>query len=153
LEERLSDFGFDVIPARERLAALLAVQNTYLATFQSLGALGLTLGTLGLAAVQLRSVQQRRGELALLRAAGFGRRRITALVLYEMTTLMVAGLSLGAAAALLAVGPQLWSGAASFPWLPLLEMLLAVIVCGVAAGTFAALAAVRAPLIAALRGA
>jgi len=153
LEDRLGDFGLDVTPARERLAALLAVQNTYLSTFQSFGALGLMLGTLGLAAVQLRSVQQRRGELALLRAAGFGRRRITTLVLFEITTVMVAGLGLGAAAALLAVWPHLWSGAASFPWAPLGGMLLAVVACGVVAGTLAALTAVRDPLIAALRGA
>jgi len=153
LEDRLGDFGFDVTPARERLAALLAVQNTYLSTFQSLGALGLLLGTLGLAAVQLRSVQQRRGELALLRAAGFGRRRITALVLYEITALMLVGLGLGVAAALLAVWPQFWSGAAILPWLSLGGLLLAVVACGVAAGSLAAFAAVRTPLIAALRGA
>ena len=57
--------------AREQLAQFLAVQNTYLSTFQSLGALGLLLGTIGLAVVQLRSVLERRGELALMRAGGF----------------------------------------------------------------------------------
>ena len=59
------------------------MQNTYLSTFQSLGGLGLLLGTLGLAAVQLRNVLERRGELALLRAAGFRRRTLAALVLLE----------------------------------------------------------------------
>ena len=47
LEERLSDQGFDALSAAERLQDLLAVQNTYLSTFQSLGVLGLLLGTLG----------------------------------------------------------------------------------------------------------
>ena len=46
--------------------AFFAVQNTYLSTFQSLGGLGLLLGTFGLATVQLRSVLERRGELALI---------------------------------------------------------------------------------------
>ena len=39
------------------------------------------MGTFGLAAVQLRSVLERRGELALLRAVGFRRRLLAALVL------------------------------------------------------------------------
>ncbi len=49
---------------RSRLMNLMAVQNTYLSTFQSLGGLGLILGTFGLAVVQLRSAMERRGELA-----------------------------------------------------------------------------------------
>ncbi|MBA3240579.1 MAG: ABC transporter permease, partial [Acidobacteria bacterium] len=47
LEERLSDYGFDVEPTSERLAAFHRVENTFLSTFQMLGALGLVLGTLG----------------------------------------------------------------------------------------------------------
>ena len=66
LEKTLGDFGFDVEPTERRLVALMAVQNTYLSTFQSLGGLGLLLGTFGLAVVQLRNVLERRGELALL---------------------------------------------------------------------------------------
>ena len=73
LRTTLAEDGFDAVDAREQLASYLAVQNTYLSTFQSLGALGLLLGTVGLAVVQLRSVLERRGELALMRAAGFGR--------------------------------------------------------------------------------
>jgi acetyl-CoA carboxylase carboxyltransferase component len=41
----------------------LAVQNSYISAFQSLGALGLVLGTFGIAAVQLRSIFERRKEL------------------------------------------------------------------------------------------
>ena len=52
----------------DRIAAFHRVENTYLSTFQSLGALGLLLGTAGLAAVLLRNVLERRRELALLRA-------------------------------------------------------------------------------------
>ncbi|MCY3846688.1 MAG: ABC transporter permease, partial [Acidobacteria bacterium] len=36
LEDRLADFGFDVVSAGERLAAFHRVENTYLATFQTL---------------------------------------------------------------------------------------------------------------------
>src|SRR5690606_34070164 len=48
LETELADYGFDAEPVVDRLAAFLAVQNTYLSTFQTLGGLGLLLGTFGL---------------------------------------------------------------------------------------------------------
>ena len=53
LEQSLSDYGFDVTPASDRLASFHRVENTYLSTFQTLGSLGLILGTTGLAAVTL----------------------------------------------------------------------------------------------------
>ena len=74
LEEDLSDQGYDGESTVELLGEYLAVQNTYLSTFQSLGALGLLLGTFGLAAVQLRSVFERKRELALMRAGGIRKR-------------------------------------------------------------------------------
>src|SRR5204863_4655797 len=67
----LANRGVIVTPARERLAAYLAVENTYLSTFQVLGGFGLLLGALGLAVVLLRNVWERRGGLDLLRAVGY----------------------------------------------------------------------------------
>ena len=66
-----------------RLANFLAVQNTYLSTFQTLGGLGLLLGTLGLATVMLRNVVERRSELALLRAIGMTGSNVALIVLSE----------------------------------------------------------------------
>ena len=40
LEAALSDYGFDIQPSAARLAELPQVENTYLSTFRSLGALG-----------------------------------------------------------------------------------------------------------------
>ncbi len=80
---------------RNSWLAFLAVQNTYLSTFQSLGALGLLLGTVGLAVVQLRSVLERRGELALMRAGGFRSRRLVEMVLCENGVLLLGGLLIG----------------------------------------------------------
>ena len=71
LEKTLSDYGFDVTFASERLASFRAVENTYISTFQSLGGLGILLGTFGLALVLLRNIIERRGELATLRAFRF----------------------------------------------------------------------------------
>ncbi|MBM4076856.1 MAG: hypothetical protein FJ267_14605, partial [Planctomycetes bacterium] len=51
LESELSAYGFDTEPVADRLARFLSVQNTYLSTFQTLGGLGLLLGTIGLATV------------------------------------------------------------------------------------------------------
>ncbi|TWT39571.1 FtsX-like permease family protein [Blastopirellula retiformator] len=151
-EDRLSEEGFDTTDAKARLVDLLAVQNTYLSTFQSLGALGLLLGTFGLATVQARSVIERRGELALLQAAGFRRNRLVALVLMENGVLLIAGLGTGIAAALVAVLPHMLFGAAGVPWLTLATMLGIIFVVGLIAGLWTARASLRTPLIPALRG-
>ena len=152
LQSRLEDYGFQAQDTNVRLADFLAVQNTYLSTFQSLGALGLLLGTLGLAIAQLRSVVERRGELALLRAAGFRRRRLAEMVLGENLVLLLGGLGIGCLAALVAVLPHWWLGEADAPWATLTAMLVAITLAGTLAGTLAIRAAVRAPLVAALRG-
>jgi ABC-type antimicrobial peptide transport system permease subunit len=152
LEDRLSDEGFDTVDARARLNDLLAVQNTYISTFQSLGALGLVLGTFGLAAVQLRSVFERRKELALMRATGFRLGRLGEMVLLENLVLLIGGLMLGAVAALVAILPQMLLGAASVPLADLAAMLGVVLVVGVATGLIAVRATLKAPLVGALRG-
>ena len=151
LESVLGDYGFAAEPTGERLAGFLAVQNTYLSTFQSLGGLGLLLGTFGLAVVQMRSVFERRAELALLRAAGFRRRRIAALVLLENTSLLLAGLGVGLGAALVAVFPHLAGRTAAVPFGTLAATLGVVLATGLAAGALAVRAALRTPLLPALR--
>ncbi len=65
LTDALAAYGFETTPTQKRLAAYLAVQNTYLTTFQLLGGLGLLLGVLGLSVVLLRAIWERRAELAL----------------------------------------------------------------------------------------
>ncbi len=66
LQTDLEEFGVTVETTDARLAAYKNVANTYLATFQTLGALGLLLGTVGMAVVLLRNLFERRAELALL---------------------------------------------------------------------------------------
>lgn len=151
LEDRFGDEGFDAVHARDRLAQLLAVQNTYLSTFQSLGLLGLLLGTFGLATVQLRSVLERRGELALLRAEGFRPSRLAMLFTWENALLLGCGLGIGILTALLAVLPQLIQGAADVPWVMLGSMLAVVLVVGLVSGLVAIWSAVHEPILSALR--
>jgi putative ABC transport system permease protein len=151
LQTALADHGFTVTPTSERVEAYLAVENTYLSTFQALGGLGLLLGALGLAVVLLRSVWERRGELALLRALGFRERALGWLVLSENSFLLILGLATGAASAFLSVSPHLFGSTAEIPWGYLVLLLLGVLVCGLAAGALAVSRTVRAPLLDALR--
>ncbi len=151
LEDRLSDQGLDAVATAGVLSGLMALQNTYLRTFQTLGALGLLLGTFGLAAVQLRSVLERRGEMGLLRAAGFRRRRLTGLVLLENMFLLLGGLLIGVVAALIAVLPHMFGGGASVPFGELAILLGIVLLVGLVAGFLAARATLRVPVLAALR--
>jgi putative ABC transport system permease protein len=152
LESTLAEDGFDTVDARDQLAQFLAVQNTYLSTFQSLGALGLLLGTIGLAVVQLRSVLERRGELALMRAEGFNRQRLTRMVICENAVLLIGGLAVGCLSAAIALIPQWIPHAASVPWSALGLLLATIAAVGLLAGWLATRSALRAPLVSALRG-
>jgi ABC-type lipoprotein release transport system permease subunit len=151
LEDRLSDAGVDVVDTRARLAAYHEVENTYLSTFQALGALGLLVGTLGLAAVLARNVLERRRELGLLGAIGFTPRHLRTIVTAESLLLVGAGLALGTVAALVAVTPALVDRGETMPWGSLLVLIAAVFVTGLVA-TFAALrVAARVPVVQALK--
>ena len=151
LEDRLVDFGFDVVSAAERLAAFHRVENTYLATFQTLGGLGLILGTFGLGAVLLRNVLERRRELALMRAVGYNAGHLSLMVLAENAFLLFAGLAVGAGCAVVAIAPAWLERGGGVPLLSLGGLLLVVVATGLAASLAATVAAVRSPLLGALR--
>jgi putative ABC transport system permease protein len=151
LESALASQGVSLGLTIQRLESYLAVENTYLATFQALGGLGLLLGAVGLAIVLLRSIWERRGELALLRALGFRRRALGRLVLAENSFLLALGLAVGAVAALVAVAPHLLGGQGEVLWLRLGFLLALVLGVGLAAGAAVVMATLRAPLLQALR--
>ena len=151
LEDRFVDFGFDVVSAGERLAAFHRVENTYLATFQMLGGLGLVLGTFGLGAVLLRNVLERRRELALMRAVGYNAGHLSLMVLAENAFLLFGGLVTGTGSALIAIAPAWLERGGGVPFLSLASLLLLVVVTGLTASLGATVAAVRSPLLAALR--
>jgi hypothetical protein len=150
LEENLGAYGLEATRTTDRVAAYLAVQNTYLTTFQLLGGFGLLLGVLGLAVVLLRNVWERRSELALLRAMGYRVGTLNRLVLVENSLLLLLGLGVGVLAALAAVAPHMASGG-SIPWGRLAIMLGAVLIVGLVAAGAAVMASVRTPIVAGLR--
>ncbi len=151
LETQLTPFGFDAERVSDRLANFLAVQNTYLSTFQTLGGLGLLLGTLGLATVMVRNVLERRPELALLNALGLRPSGLAWLVLVETAVLLVCGLAVGSIAALVAMLPQLASTGADVPWGSLALILAIVFFVGMLAALLASIEAARTRILEALR--
>ncbi len=150
-QQALAEYGLRLQRCQERLAGFLAVQNSYLATFQSLGGLGLVLGTLGLGVVQMRNVLERRRELALLAAVGFPPARLGWLILWETWLLLGWGLGCGLVAAAVAVWPHWLSGQGSLPWTLLAGGLALVFSAGTLAGLAAVRTALRLPILQLLR--
>jgi putative ABC transport system permease protein len=150
LEQRLEAFGLDARDTAARLETYHRVENTYLSTFQTLGGLGLVLGTFGLMAVIARNVFERRRELALLGAAGFSGRDLQVVVVAEHLALVGAGLVIGAAAALVAIVPVLISRGGGLPSFSLL-WLAGFAAIGTATALLATRRVRRLPLVASLR--
>jgi putative ABC transport system permease protein len=151
LERELAPFGFDAVSTAERLASFHRVENTYLSTFQALGGLGLLLGTIGLSAVMFRNVLERRRELALLRAVGYDRRRISIVIVAEAALLLGTGLIAGVGCAALAIAPAWLGRGGALPGPGLLLLLTMVALAGVASALVATRAAVSGKLLEALR--
>jgi ABC-type antimicrobial peptide transport system permease subunit len=151
LESRLSDFGFDVSPTAERLADIHRVENTYIATFQALGALGLLLGTVGLATVLVRNALEQRGELALLRAVGYGPRHLARMALAQNGALVGLGFLAGAVPALVAVSPTILDRRGTLPLALVAVLLLALAATGLLVSWLAVAFVRRLPLLASLR--
>ena len=150
LEETLSDYGFDLTSASARLASYRAVENTYISTFQSLGGLGVLLGTFGLALVLFRNIIERRGELATLRAFGFQRRLLSRMLFVESCFLLTIGMFIGIVAGLAAILAS-QGHLPSFPWLSLTITLLFIFGFGIIANAVAVAVALRSPLLSTLK--
>ena len=152
IETGAADLGADATPTVDRLAEFHRVENTYLSTFQTLGGLGLLVGTIGLAAVLLRNVLERRRELALLGATGYRRSHIFVIVLAENALLLGWGLAVGAVCAFVAIAPAVADRGGRVPMTASGALLLvAVLAAGLLSSVVATRAALRAPLLESLR--
>ena len=147
LTRALSDQGMAVERSEIRLARLAAVQNSYLLIFQSLSALGLLVGSIGLGTVLLRNLWERRGEMALLKAVGYSRNSIQTMVFVEHVSLLGLGLVLGLVPAALAILPTALSPTAGFPWRQAGWMLLLLVGNGILWVWIATQLALRGPTI------
>lgn len=151
LEKSLDDYGLDVVSTTEKLAAFQAVENTYRAVFQTLGALGLLLGTIGLGIVLVRNVIERRSELATMQAFGYENRSIRSMLLRENVLLVMLGILVGAVTAFISVYPVIVQNAGQVPWGELFLTLAAVVIVGAVASRIAIGIALKSDLIPALR--
>jgi ABC-type lipoprotein release transport system permease subunit len=152
LEDGMADFGARVVGTAERVAQFHRVENTYLSTFQTLGGLGLLLGTFGLATVLLRNVLERKRELALLGAVGFRRAQLMIMVVAENVLLLAAGLAAGAVSAALAIAPAVAERGGTLAFTTGSALLMvAVLATGLLSSVIAMRAATRLPLLASLR--
>ena len=150
LEKTLGDYGFDLTSASARLQSYRSVENTYISTFQSLGGLGVLLGTFGLALILFRNIIERRGELATLRAFGFRRQLLSRMLFLESCFLLAVGMLIGIVAGLVAVlGSQ--GHLPSFPWVSLTITLLFIFGFGIIANAIAVAVALRSPLLSTLK--
>jgi len=113
-----SDAGGRVETTRDVLAAFHQIENTYLAIFHVLGALGVVLGSLGLAVVVARNLRERRGEFAVLAAVGIPPAVLARLVFAEFGRLVLWGIAIGLVASALAI----WPGLAALPAAPTLAL-------------------------------
>ncbi len=150
LERTLRNYGFDLTPASVRLANYRAVENTYISTFQSLGGLGVLLGTFGLALVLFRNIMERRGELATLRAFGFRRSLLSQVLFLESSFLLTVGLCIGVVVGLSAIFIS-HGHLPAFPWRSLTITLLSIFGFGIIANGVAVAVALRSPLLATLK--
>lgn len=151
IEKALADYGLDATSVADRIAAFHRVENTYLSTFQSLGALGLLLGAIGMGAVILRNILERRRELAILRAGGYDTVRISRMILAENIFILAVGLTAGTVSALIAVIPTVLDrGGAPSVW-TLVGLLTTVMLVGVTASFAAIHSIMAAPVLPALR--
>ena len=130
LREAFVDSGIELEFTHERLAKFNRVESTYLEIFQALGGLGLLIGTVGLALVVSRNVLERRSELAVMRAVGYSRNRLTVLLFMEHAIVFADGIVVGVIAGLVAIVPAIRSQAGEVPWSALVTQIGIMLVVG-----------------------
>ncbi len=106
LQSIFRDFGWEMETTSKRLIEFYSVTNTYLSIFLALGALGMILGTIGLAVVLARTVLERRREIALMQAIGFSTWQLFRMLVNEYLLLLAGGIFTGFIAAVIATLPS-----------------------------------------------
>ena len=105
LQSVFRDYGWEMESTAKRLVEFYSVTNTYLSIFLALGALGLILGTIGLAVILARTILERRREIAVMQAVGFSTQSIFFILIKEYLILLFAGVLIGFVTAIIATLP------------------------------------------------
>lgn len=151
LQKAFSGLGAKIEPCRDRLRRFQKVENTYLSIFLVLGGLGLIIGAAGFGIVVIRNILERREELAIMYAVGFSRKVIRELLIIEHLILILFGVLSGGIAAGISAVPAVISSRAPVPWNLVIGILAGIIICGICCVYAAALFAIKATPIKALR--
>ena len=151
LNRAMSDVGMEASGSVDRLAGFNTVQSTYMAMFQTLGSLGLALGTIGLGLAVVRNIMERRGELAVLWAVGFENSAIRRMLLIEHAGLLVLGVFCGLVSAILAAAPVIKSAGGQLPYASLSATVTAMLLLGMLWISLAAVLTLRGERLGALR--
>lgn len=109
LQSVFRDYGWEMESTVKRLVEFYSVTNTYLSIFLALGALGLILGTIGLAVILARTILERRREIAVMQALGFSSNSIFKILVQEYLILLFAGVLIGFITAIIATLPAFLS--------------------------------------------
>lgn len=131
LQHVFRDYGVEITRATQKLAEFNSVENTYLAIFLVLGAIAMLIGTVGLAVILARSLQERRPEIAILRSTGFSKAKILGLVFREYGYLLILGIMAGGFSSLITVLPMLLNKAEHVSYFFLLAILLILVFNGI----------------------
>ena len=131
LQSVFRDYGWEMTTASQRLVEFNSVTNTYLSIFLALGALGLILGTVGLAVVLARSLLERNSEMVLLQSLGFTRRQIVILLVREYGVLLIWGVLIGFISSVVAVLPTFLSAESSTSFITVILIVAIIIANGI----------------------
>jgi hypothetical protein len=120
LEDAYADYGLDARTSVAVVQENLGYELSFLRLFQAYLALGLVIGALGLGALALREVQDRRREIGGMKALGWPRRMVWQTFLAEQVWFAVTGVAVGivgAAIAIVAISPA-WLGSVTAIYFP-----------------------------------
>ena len=131
LKSIFRDYGWEMTTAAQRLMEFNSVTNTYLSIFLALGALGLILGTVGLAVVLARTILERQKETAMMQSLGFTRKQVVGLFVNEYLVLLIWGLLIGFISAVVAVLPNFLTPGNDVSLITVLLIVLVILVNGV----------------------
>jgi len=106
LTDAFRDHGWEMETTAERLARFQSVENTYLAIFFWMGALGMLVGTVGLAIFIAGTMVERAQETNLLATLGFPPQKVFRIYFTENFILLTTGIVAGILAAALATIPS-----------------------------------------------
>lgn len=131
--------------------------TSFLALLRGFLAFGLLVGIAGLAVVMVRAVRERRREIGMLRAMGFGSRLVRSAMLYEAGLIAAQGTTIGALLGLATARQMLTSSSSvagmqfTVPWAALLAIVALPLLASLAATAWPAARAAAIRPAAALR--